>query len=221
MEQRTYHGKVTPQELAAVLLARFNTEAMTATMAGTGDRIVVNVSASSVVGGPCSLSVGLSPAPTGVTVTVGPHNILGVAADLLETGLKALINPITLIGEIADVAQDLQRLTLPQQVWETIDHYCQSVGASLVPEPSGVTCPYCGVISPLGTGQCPSCGAPLGEYQPVACPKCGKLLPRTTRFCTRCGTALTSGNEIRPAARKPKTIVARFDTGQQPPPQEG
>lgn len=212
MEQRTYHGKITPQELATALLARFNTETMTATQAGTGDRIVVNISASSAVGGPCSLSVGLSPMPTGVTVTVGPHNVLGVAADLLETGLKALVNPITLIGEIADVVQNVQRLTLPQQVWETIDHYCQSVGASLVPEPSGVACPYCGIISPLGTGQCPSCGAPLGEYQPIACPKCGKLLPRTVNFCTRCGTALAPGSETKPTTQKPKTIIARFDT---------
>jgi len=218
MEQRTYHGKITPQELATALLARFNTEDMTATQAGEGDRLVVNIMASGAVGGPCSLSVGLSPAPTGVTVTIGPYNILGVAADLLETGLKALVNPITLIGEITDVAQNVQRLTLPQQVWQTIDHYCQSVGASLVPEPSGVTCPYCGIISPLGTGQCPSCGAPLGEYQPIACPKCGRLLPRTTRFCIRCGTALAATGESgpisqgRPAAQPPRPIVARFDT---------
>ena len=209
MEQRTYHGNITPQELADVLTGRFNTQDMRATTSGEGEKLVVHIEAGGYSGGRTSLSVGLAPVTDGVTVTVGDQNLLGVAADLLETGLKTLWNPVMLIGEIGDVAQNVQRLSLPKQVWETVEHYSRSVGAGLTPELSGVTCPYCAVLSPLGTGQCPACGAPLGEAQPVACPRCGRLLPPNLKFCTRCGTPLAPDTPRPPAQSKPP-MLARF-----------
>ncbi len=203
MEQKTYHGKITPQELAQVLVGRFNTADMSATVSGEGAKLIVHLEAGGYSGGQTSLAVGLAPVADGVTITVGDQNLLGVAADLLQSGLKALWNPVTIIGEIDDVARNVERLNLPQQVWETVDHYCQSVGAGLTPELSGVTCPYCGVLNPLGTGQCPQCGAPLGQAQPITCPQCGKTLPPHLKFCTRCGTSLV------PTAQKPATPTAQ------------
>jgi hypothetical protein len=200
MEQRTYHGKITPQDLAQVLQARFSTDDTSAVVAGQADKLVVTIKASGYSGGPTSLSVGLAPVSDGVTVTVGDQNLLGVAADLLQTGLGALWNPVTLLGQIGDVARDVGRLTLPQEVWKTVEHYAQSVGAGLTPEISAVICAYCGVQSPIGTGQCPACGAPLTRVQPIACPKCGKRMPADLKFCTRCGATLTAGGQASGAA---------------------
>ena len=221
MQQKTYHGKISPQDLANALVGRFTGDDMAAVVSGQGASLIVNISSSGWEGGRTALAVGLSTVADGVMVTVGDQNILGVAADLVQTGLSALHNPLTLIGEIDDVARNVERLNLPQLVWETVDHYCQSVGAGLTPEPTTVTCPYCGVLSPIGTGQCPACGAPLGRFQPITCPQCGKLLPADLKYCTRCGASLANGGRAgasppasgstgSPEALKPP-IVARFD----------
>jgi hypothetical protein len=218
MEARTYHGKVTPRDLADVLVSRFTTDDLSATAIGEGDRIIVNISSAGYQGGRTALAVGLSPASGGVLVTVGDHNLLGVAADLMQTGLGALRNPFVLIGELDDVARNVEKLNLPAQVWEAVDHYCQSVGAGLTAEPTSVTCPYCGVLSPIGAGSCAACGAPLGRSQPVTCPKCGKLLPADLDYCTRCGSPLRAG-VARPATSQGEgriqepprpSIIARF-----------
>jgi len=53
-----------------------------------------------------------------------------------------------------------------------------------------VACPYCGSTNPIGAAKCSTCGAPLGDYQPVICPKCGYMLVWSKRFCTRCGASI-------------------------------
>jgi hypothetical protein len=218
MEQRTYHGKVTPRDIANVLVSRFTSDDLSAVATGDAEKIIVNISSAGYQGGRTALAVGLSPASNGVLVTVGDHNLLGLAADLVQTGLGAWRNPLALIGEIDDVARNMEKLNLPAQVWEAVDHYCQSMGAGLTPEPTTVTCPYCGVLGPIGAGTCAACGAPLGRAQPVTCPKCGKLLPADLDYCTRCGSPLRAG-VTRPATspdagrsqEPPKpNIIARF-----------
>ena len=129
MEQRTYHGKITTREVAEALLGRFHGDDMSVAMSGDDDKIMLNISSAGWQGGRTALAVGLSQVSAGVMVTVGEHSLLGVAADLLQTGLGALRNPLTIIGEIDDVARNVERLNLPAQVWETVDHYARSVGA--------------------------------------------------------------------------------------------
>jgi len=192
MDQKTYHGEIDSQELADVLVNRFDQGDLMAQKVGQPDRVVVQISTR-----PhrrrddphTSLSVTIAEAEDGVTVTVGEQQVLGVAADLVQTGLGALLNPMSLIGEIDDIVRDVSKLTLPQQVWEVIEAYCRSVGAGLglSPEKVLVTCPFCGVGNPIGVGKCPSCGGSLAEVQPVACPQCGQILDHDIKFCTRCG----------------------------------
>lgn len=193
MEQRTYHGKITPDELAQALAARFNSDDMSASVSGDEDKLLVSISSSGWQGGKTALPVGISAVSGGVLVTVGQHDVLGVAADLVQTGLAALVNPMTVIGEIDDVARNVERLNLPRLVWETVDHYASSVGAGLTPDPVAVICPYCGVQSPIGQPKCESCGASLATVQPITCSRCGKLLAADLKFCTRCGAPTRPG----------------------------
>lgn len=216
MEQRTYHGKITPEELAQALTARFSGDDLSATVAGEEGRLLVSISSSGWQGGRTALQVGLSAVVSGgVLVTVGEHDVLGVASDLLQTGLAAMVNPLTVIGEMNDVARNVERLQLPKLVWETVDHYASSVGAGLTPDPVVVTCPYCGVDSPIGVTKCSSCGASLASAQPLTCAKCGKILPATLKYCTRCGAPLAPGTApAKPAERRQS---AEFEAPTRPP----
>ncbi|MBC7251373.1 MAG: zinc ribbon domain-containing protein [Anaerolineae bacterium] len=96
--------------------------------------------------------------------------------------------------ELDDIARNVSKLNLPQEVWKVVEEYMRSVGAGLGMAPGKmlVTCRYCGVGNPVGQGQCSACGAPLADVQPITCPRCGQLLPRHTRFCTRCGTRIAA-----------------------------
>lgn len=205
MEQRTYHGKITPDELAQALTARFDGDDLSATVTGEEGKLLVSISSSGWQGGRTALQVGLSAVSSGVLVTVGEHDVLGVASDLLQTGLAALVNPMSVIGEMNDVARNVERLELPRLVWETVDHYASSVGAGLTPDPVVVTCPYCGVDSPIGVTKCSSCGASLASAQPLTCGRCGKILPADLKFCTRCGAPLVAGAVPAKAAGQSKS----------------
>jgi DNA-directed RNA polymerase subunit RPC12/RpoP len=139
-----------------------------------------------------ALSVGIAPVEEGVRVTVGEQRWLDAAASLAITGLGALIQPRSLLWRIDDIARDVGKLTLDDQVWEAVEHYAESSGArlGLAEKQLAVTCPYCGVGNPVGQGKCSACGAGLAEVQPISCPKCGFVLVKTARFCSRCGRAL-------------------------------
>jgi predicted RNA-binding Zn-ribbon protein involved in translation (DUF1610 family) len=191
MDQKTYHGGINPQELADVLVSRFDQDDLTAQKTGQPDRVVVQISTGSHRRDEphTSLAVTITKAEDGVTVSVGEQQVLGVAADLVQTGLGALFNPLSLIGEIDDIVRDVSKLTLPQQVWQVVEEYCRSVGAGLglAADKVLVTCPFCGVGNPIGLGKCPSCGGSLADVQPVTCPQCGQILEHDVKFCTRCG----------------------------------
>jgi hypothetical protein len=195
MDQKTYHGEIDPQELADVLVSHFDQGDLAARKTGRPDRVVVQIStrAHRHWNDPhTSLAVTIAKAEDGVTVTVGEQQVLGIAADLVKTGIGALLNPMSLVGEIDDIVRDVSKLNLPDQVWEVVEEYCRSVGAGLglAPDKLLVTCPFCGVGNPIGVGKCPSCGGSLADVQPVTCPQCGQILEHDAKFCTRCGTRI-------------------------------
>ncbi len=195
MDQKTYHGEINPQELADVLVSRFDQGDLMARKTGRPDRVVVQIStrAHRRRDDPhTSLAVTIARAEDGVTVTVGEQQVLGIAADLVQTGIGALLNPLSLLGEIDDIARDVSKLNLPDQVWEVVEEYCRSVGAGLglAPEKLLVTCFFCGAGNPIGVGKCPHCGGSLADVQPVTCPQCGQILEHDTHLCTRCGARI-------------------------------
>ncbi|MCR4407204.1 MAG: zinc ribbon domain-containing protein [Anaerolineae bacterium] len=194
MDRKTYHGDIVPQELADVLVSHFDRGDLMARKTGGPDRVVVQISTRPQFFRDephTSLAVTIVRAEDGVTVSVGEQQVLGVAADLVRTGIAALVNPLLLLGEIDNIARNVSKLNLPQEV---VEGYMRSVGAGLGMAPGKmlVTCRYCGVGNPVGQGQCSACGAPLADVQPITCPKCGQLLARDVRFCTRCGTRIAA-----------------------------
>lgn len=195
MEQRTYRGQIEPDGLADALVARFNHGDLVAqAVRGQEGHLMVQVATRDWGWGAArsALSVGIAPVEGGVRVTLGQQRWVDAVASLAITGLGALVNPLSLLGRIDDIARDVGKLTLPDQVWEAVEHYVDSVGAKLGMSEKQlvVACPYCGVGNPLGVGTCSACGGSLAEVQPVACPRCGFISPQEARFCSRCGTKL-------------------------------
>jgi len=199
MEQRTYRGGIEPNGLADALVARFNHgDLMAQKVVGPDGHVMVQIATRDWGWGAArsALSVGIAPVEGGIRVTVGQQRWLDAAASLAITGLSALFNPLSLLGRIDDIARDVGKLTLDDQVWEAVEHYRESVGArlGLAEKQLVVTCAYCGVANPVGAATCSACGGSLAEVQPVACPRCGFVVPRYARFCSRCGTRLRDGD---------------------------
>ncbi len=195
MQRRTYRGQITAKGLAQALVNRFNAGHLEARAAGQPDHLYVQIVARERDWrgqARAALTVSIIQAEDVVEVSIGEHQWLGSAADLLESGFKAWMHPISLFGELAEIADDVKTLQLPQEVWEAVEHYVESVGArlGLAEEDRVVACPFCGVGNPIGEGQCSACGGSLVEAQPKACPNCGKLSQPTALFCSRCGTKL-------------------------------
>jgi predicted RNA-binding Zn-ribbon protein involved in translation (DUF1610 family) len=197
MEQRTYRGNIDADGLAEALVARFNHgDLMAQEVRGQEGHLMVQIATRDWGWGAArsALSIGIAPVEGGVRVTLGQQRWVDAVASLAITGLGALVNPLSLLGRIDDIARDVGKLTLPDQVWDAVEHYVDSVGAKLGMSEKQlvVTCPYCGVGNPIGVGRCSACGGSLADAQPVACPNCGFISSKDARFCSRCGTKLAS-----------------------------
>ena len=198
MQRRTYRGPITARGLAEALVTRFNTGHLIARASGSDEHMVVQIAAREGDWGErarAALTVSIIQHKNAVEVSIGEQQWLGPTADLIQAGLRGWFRPFSLLGELSDIADDVQTLQLPLQVWEAVEHYVESVGArlGLAEEERMVACPFCGVGNPVGIGQCSACGGSLAEAQPKACPKCGKFSPPSALFCSRCGTKLDSG----------------------------
>jgi hypothetical protein len=194
MSERSYHGDVSPGDMAGALVAAFNQGNMRCQQMGQGDRVMVQIATREHAqsGGQGAISVTIQRNADGVTVGVGQQQWFGVAASLGQTALATLMNPWNLIGRLDDIAQDLTMLTLEQQVWEAIEKYSHTVKATktLSDRLSTLTCPYCDTANKVGTANCENCGGPLGVAQPIACGKCGNVNETKSTRCGSCGNAL-------------------------------
>jgi len=191
MEQRIFHGSITPADIAQALLAEFNQGNLRAQVLGQSDHLTVQVATSqfSRSGGQTALAVDIQKFEDGVTVQLGQQQWLGVAASLGQSAIAALMNPLNLLGRLDDIAQDVQNLQLNEKVWAVIAREVQARGAShqLSQRLSRLTCTYCGAANPVGEATCAACGAPMGDVQPRACVKCGYVLTYGERYCPNCG----------------------------------
>ena len=194
MEQRTYHGPITPADFARALIAEFNRGNIRAQQIGDDQEILVQIASSvaPVSGGQTAITVHLSPIEDGVMVSLGQQEWMGVAASLGTTALMALRNPLSLLGRLDDLAQDISALQLSTRIWTTIEDTAREQGASfeISERLRRLTCAYCLTANPVGAPSCLACGAPLGPAQPVTCLKCGFVSDAGSRFCPQCGAAL-------------------------------
>ncbi len=194
MDRRIFHGNITPTDLAQALLAEFNRINLQAQALGKSDKMYVQIATrpGAMSGGQTALTVSIENAPDGVLVQMGQQAWVGTAASLGWTALAALRNPLSLLGRIDDLAQDIENLQLADSIWNTIERAAQAVGASheLSERFKRVTCDYCEAANPLGEPTCLMCGAPLGKSQPTTCRNCGFVVLRGKRTCPNCGEAI-------------------------------
>lgn len=192
VEQRLYHGDISAEDMARVLVLRFDQgETRAAWMRAEGQRAVVQIRSRKVEHSDpnTEVTVHITPMQTGVTVAVSEQHVLGLAADLARTGLKGWRNPLRLVNELDDVARNVRWLRLRAEIWKAVDEYCQSRGSGRGAAAAfqNVVCPYCGTPNDLGAHVCEACGAPLAEVQPVVCASCGFLNEPEATLCVNCG----------------------------------
>ena len=190
MDQRIFHGQITPQDFTRALVARFNRGNLRTQQFGDGDKIIVQVATSQVArsGGETALTVSLQQVEDGVSVQVGKQAWFGVAASLGQTALSALRNPLNLLGRLDDIAQDIENLNLSEEIWSELEATAHAAGASfeLSERLRRLVCAYCRTANPVGEPSCIACGAPLGEEQPYTCPYCGFVLRANESICPNC-----------------------------------
>ena len=194
MEQRIFHGDLTPTEIAQSLVAYFNRGNYQVQQIGSGSHLAVQIATRSMQssGGKTALSVDIQSVADGVSVQLGKQEWAGIAASLGFSALITLVNPLNLLGRLDDIAQDIESLRITDEVWNVIEGAAHAKGASfaLSERLRRVVCEYCGSANPIGESNCVSCGAPLGSAQPRTCPNCGYVITTNETYCPNCKKAL-------------------------------
>jgi len=194
LNQRTFHGPITPNDFARALIAEFDQGNLRAKQVGRGNHRVVQI-ASPIVpasGGRTAIAVHLSRVEDGVLVHIGQQQWMGVAASLGVTALSMLRNPLSLLTRLDDLAQDIASLQLMERVWQTLERTADSLGASyeISERLRRLVCEYCLTANPVGEPHCVACGAPLGHSQPLACSECGFIVEAGIQSCPECGAPI-------------------------------
>jgi hypothetical protein len=139
MEQRIYHGTVTPEGLADYLVQRFDPQQdLQAQKLGQGDSLAVQIGRGDV---PEELrnavTVGITRATDseqGVSVTMGQQQWISpkIATHAAMIGLVGLlITPWALFGLLWPVSELLGSQALPGDIWSAVETYALSQGAAL------------------------------------------------------------------------------------------
>lgn len=190
-EPRIYHGDLKPNDIARVLVAKFNRGNLRVQQVGDEEKTVVQIASREmrVSGGQTALTVAINKVEDGVAVQLGSQAWIGVAASLGQTAMAALINPWNLLGRLDDIAQDIENIKLPDDVWQAVEEAAVAAGASLELSERlrRVVCAYCNTPNPVGEAACIACGAPLGDAQPRTCRNCGFVLRSGEGVCPNCG----------------------------------
>jgi hypothetical protein len=190
MEPRIFHGNLNPSDLADVLVGEFSRGNLRVQKYGNEDQMVVQIAtlSPSHSGGNTGLAVTVKKAPDGVSVVMGDQAWLGVAASIGQTAMATLMNPWNLLGRLDDVAQDIESISLSDEVWKVIERAARTAGASfeLSERFRRLECVYCGTGNPIGEPRCIACGAPLGGAQPQTCKHCGFVLQKGESICPNC-----------------------------------
>ncbi|MBT3239792.1 MAG: zinc ribbon domain-containing protein [Chloroflexi bacterium] len=194
MNTKTFHGKITAKDLAKALVARFTHNNMTAKQTLSGEQYIVQISTrpNPTSGGKTALGLTLQQNEDRVVVKLGKQEWLGIAASFGKTLLSAKMNPFNLIGRLDDIAQDIENMSLDDQIWGVIEEVAIAMGAStqISERLRSTSCEYCNVANPIGASNCLGCGAPMGDQQPRTCLNCGHVPDPNETFCSNCGDRL-------------------------------
>ena len=195
METKFFHGNIIAEDLSVILVHRFNRGNMVAHYTHSGKQWVVQVASrtNAKSGGQTALGVNIIQMEDGISISMGKQTWLGIAASIGISLFSFLTrNPLNIIGRIDDVAQDIENLSLDDQVWAVVNEAVTALGASheLSERLQRSGCEYCETANPVGTPRCIACGAPLGNSQPVTCKNCGFVAASGDTHCTNCSKKL-------------------------------
>jgi len=194
MEQRIFHGNITPADVAHALFAAFNQGNLRAQIIGSGDKVAVQVGTrpGAQSGGQTALTIQVDKVKDGVMVQIGKQAWMGVAASLGQSALATLMNPWNLLGRLDDIAQDIENLQLSEKAWSIIERTARAhaAGHTLSERLTRLACEYCETANPVGEPNCIACGAPMGNVQPSTCTKCGFVVKNGETKCPNCGAQL-------------------------------
>jgi len=190
MEHKTFHGNITPKDISRALFGYFNRGNYRVQQIGEGENIIVQIASISnaTSGGQTSIGVSIQKFEDGVIVQIGKQSWMGIAASLGFTALTAIRNPLSLLSRIDDVAQDIESISIRDEIWSVINQTAASLGASfeLSERLKRYVCAYCDTPNPVGESSCIACGAPLGSIQPKTCQNCGYIISNAESVCPNC-----------------------------------
>lgn len=193
-DTRIFHGDLHPSDIARDIIAYFNRGGYRVQQIGRDPKMAIQIATHQFArsGGQTALTITMHKVEDGVSVQVGRQAWLGLAASLGATALSALRNPLSLLGRIDDLAQDIESLQLNDEVWEVIENTARQhgTGKALSDRLKRYVCPYCNTANPVGEGRCMACGAPLGDIQPQTCLNCGFVVRNLERICPNCHAKL-------------------------------
>ena len=190
MEHKTFHGNIKPQDISESIIAHFNRGNYRVQQIGSGENIIIQIASimNASSGGQTSIGVSVQKFEDGIMVQIGKQSWMGIAASLGKTALSAIHNPLSLLGRIDDVAQDIESLSIRDEIWSVINQTAYNLGAGfeLSERLKRYVCNYCDTPNPIGESRCIACGAPLGGVQPKTCRHCGYIVTSTERVCPNC-----------------------------------
>mgnify|MGYP001557672381 CR=1 FL=1 len=191
---RVYHGNIRAVDIARTLKGEFHRGNYVVQTYGKPDKIVLQVATKQHLqsGGQTALTVNLNDTEDGVIVSVQKQKWLGVAASIGQSALATVMNPWNLLSRIDDIAQDIESLTMVDDIWGVVEKRVLLAGAgkNLSEKLRRVTCQYCGSAIRTGESNCVACGAPLGDVQPITCKHCGFVASPGDSHCPNCHQAL-------------------------------
>jgi RNA polymerase subunit RPABC4/transcription elongation factor Spt4 len=194
MTKKVFHGNFTPDNLAALILLHFNRGNLEVQKIGSGEQVAIQIRTRSTAqsGGQTAIGVTLQTFDDGVIISTGQQQWAGIAASLGYSALAALRNPFTLLGRIDDIAQDLEYLSLEEEIWNVLSANIKIKGSQydLSRRLQRMVCDYCDTANPVDAPACIACGAPMGDKQPKTCKSCGYVLTTRDRFCPNCRKAV-------------------------------
>ena len=190
MDQRIYHGNIKPSDFARDLMAHFHQGNLKVQKVGDGNKITVQIATrkNPSSGGQTALSIRLQTVEDGVSVEVGKQAWLGIAASLGVSALYAMRNPMNLLHRLDDIAQDIESLSITEDIWKVLDNTAISLGTGLELSErlKRLECAHCSTANPVGDSNCIACGAPLGSVQPDTCKHCGFVVTHNEKVCPNC-----------------------------------
>ena len=194
MTNKILHGNFTPVDMASVIYSHFNRGNLEVQRFGADDQVIVQVRTrrGARSGGDTAIGITFQSFEDGVIVEVGKQMWAGIAASLGYSALAALHNPLNLINRIDDIAQDIEYLSLEDEIWRVLESNAAIKGSKfeLSDRIKRITCEYCLTANPVDASACIACGAPMGNLQPSTCKHCGYILKASDRVCPNCKSSV-------------------------------